>query len=76
MHGRKFKFIVGILPSLPRKILLQNPVTKPPSRTVRFEEVAGGQLVQKMDEAEGQYPSAVELPAEEAVLEDGEVECL
>lgn len=57
-------------------MLLQNPVPEPPSRTIGFEEVAGGHFVEEMDEAQGQHPGTVELPAEEPVLEDGEVECL
>ena len=45
-------------------------MTEAPISPIRFEEVAGGHFVQEMDEAQGQHPGTVELPAEEPVLED------
>ena len=55
-------------------MLLQDAVAETPSGTVRFEEVAVGHFVEEMDEAQGQHPGTVELPAQQPVLEDGEVQ--
>lgn len=51
-----------LIPPLPRKILLQDAMPKPPSGTIRFEEAAGGHFVEEMDEAQGEGNGAAELP--------------
>lgn len=55
-------------------MLLQDAVAEAPGGAVGFEEVAGGHFIQEIHEAQGQHPGTVELPAEQPVLEDGEVE--